>query len=220
MPGAAVGRWLSNHSVCVDGLLLDLGCGNQPYRQWLESFADVVIGVDAAPGLPVSAQAMASCLPFRSNSVDTVLATEVLEHVEEPDRTAREMLRVLRPGGYALVTIPFMYPTHEEPYDFRRFTYLGIACTLEGAGFEVKDVAAKGGPLICILHMAVLGCVAVTGRLLGDLDEARAGRFMKACLGGVQELGLRVRLPSLRLSSWSRWVSLGYMVLARKPAET
>jgi len=218
MPGAAVGRWLATHRASVNGVVLDLGCGNQPYRLWLDDLGGRVVAVDAAPDLAVSARGMAACIPLRSQCVDTVLATEVLEHVEDPDTTVREMFRVLRPGGLALVTIPFMYPTHEAPYDFRRFTYLGLEATCEDAGFEVQDVAAKGGPLVFAAHMGVLGCVAIAGRICGDLDRAAGGRAVKYVLGATQDLALRVRLPSTELNSWSRWISLGYMLTARKPA--
>jgi SAM-dependent methyltransferase len=217
VPGAAVGRWLGQFGRSFGGVVLDLGCGNQPYRMWLQAFGGHVIAMDAAPNLPVSARSAASHIPLREACVDVVLATELLEHVEDPEATLREVLRVLRPSGLALITVPFMYPTHEAPFDFRRFTHLGLAGALKRTGFEVGELSAKGGPVICAIHMTVLGCLAITGRLCGDLDTSRVGRAMKWMLGGVQDIALRLRLPSVELNSWSSWISLGYMVSARKP---
>ena len=61
-------------------------------------------------------------LPFRDASVDTVLSTEVLEHVPRPELLVREMARVVKPGGKLLITVPFIQPLHELPSDYFRFT--------------------------------------------------------------------------------------------------
>ncbi len=61
-------------------------------------------------------------IPLEDGSFDTVLMTEVLEHLEEPARGLAEAGRLLRPGGKLILTTPFMWPLHEEPRDFFRYS--------------------------------------------------------------------------------------------------
>ncbi len=68
-------------------------------------------------------------LPLPDNSVDAIICMAVLEHVEEPQKAVREMYRVLKPGGYCYIYVPFLYYYHPLPGyygDFYRFTYDGL----------------------------------------------------------------------------------------------
>ena len=75
-------------------------------------------------------------LPFENDVFDIVLMTEVLEHVENVDITLREINRVLKIGGLILVTVPFIWPEHEQPFDFQRYTSFGIKKIFDYYGFE------------------------------------------------------------------------------------
>ena len=66
-----------------------------------------------------------------------MLSTQTLEHVPNPERIVAEWARVLRPGGNLLLTLPFMWPEHEMPYDFQRYTTNGLRAILEKSGFEI-----------------------------------------------------------------------------------
>ncbi|HEU5137302.1 MAG TPA: methyltransferase domain-containing protein [Steroidobacteraceae bacterium] len=133
-----------------------------------------------------------------------VLSMQVLEHVEDPLQAAREMLRILRPGGIALVAVPFMTsyhgkrPTpvnpvfqrgapaaanqsgHGEYHDFWRFTHEGLAHLLATAGFARVDVWPIDGPFICRLEL--LGVFRRAARipplraLLAGMDRPRLGK--------------------------------------------
>ena len=59
----------------------------------------------------------ASALPIATAAVDAVLALEVLEHLDSPQRLLDEASRVLRPGGHLVITVPFMFGVH----DFRDY---------------------------------------------------------------------------------------------------
>jgi SAM-dependent methyltransferase len=131
------------------GRLIDIGCGTKP---WLPTFAphiDEHIGVDhedTVHGLSrVDVIADAYELPFADSSVDTVLLTEVLEHLEAPARALAECRRVLRPGGYVIATTPFSWPLHEEPRDFFRYSPHGLRHLSGAAGLEVAEVRALSG---------------------------------------------------------------------------
>ena len=210
LPGAAVGRWLASQAGLVHGRLLDLGCGNQPFAGWYGPLVDEVVPVDAAPIPGVLQVDLGGRLPFPDGHFDTVLCTQVLEHVEDLERAAAEIARVLRPGGHALVTVPFLYPTHEAPYDFQRLTHLGLAGLARRHGLRVLGVQAQGGPGLLVAHCAVLGLT----RLLqaAGLADNRAVRFLVA----APQEALRSRV-STRLTGPARVASLGYLLAARKP---
>lgn len=218
LPGAAVGRWLAGQAPRVRGRLLDLGCGNQPFAPWYAPLAAEVVAADAVPGPGVTVVDLAAPLPFPGASFDTVLCTQVLEHVDNAELAMAEIARVLRPGGHALVTVPFLYPTHEAPYDFQRFTHHGLAGLARRHGLHVLDLAAQGGPVLMVVHYAVLAAtqaLRVLARALGPLGflVERPGRLV---LAAPQE-ALRSRV-STRLSGPARVASLGYLAALRKPA--
>jgi SAM-dependent methyltransferase len=219
LPGAAVGRWLAAQAPLVHGRLLDLGCGNQPFRPWYAPLVKEVVAVDAVPGPGVLQVDLARPLPFAGASFDTVLCTQVLEHVESPELAVAEIARVLRPGGHALVTVPFLYPTHEAPYDFQRFTHHGLAGLVRRAGLEVRTLDAQGGPGLLVAHYAVLSvaqALRALARALGPLGRLVDNPLVRGVVAAPQE-AVRGLVPT-RLSAPARVASLGYLVAARKPA--
>lgn len=108
----------------------------------------------ATPGVDV--QGDAHELPFPSSLFQRVECDAVLEHVVDPERVAREIERVLAPGGFAHIVTPFCHPFHEYPRDFRRFTPDGLR--LMAGGLEVVASGWRTGPaatlLIVVLEFA------------------------------------------------------------------
>ncbi len=132
----------------VTGTLLDVGCGRRPYEEMFRGHATRYVGMDrprraedARPHVVGDAEA----LPFASGSVDTVLATELVEHLPRPEAFLAEAARVLRRPGALILSAPFMEPLHEEPRDFYRFTAFGLRALLGRHGFEVVELWPKGG---------------------------------------------------------------------------
>jgi SAM-dependent methyltransferase len=125
------------------GTLIDVGCGAKPYRR-LGAKVDRWIGIDVADNPEADLHGIAYELPVGDATVDTVLCTQVLEHLEEPARALREFLRVLRPGGYLILAAPQYWPLHEEPRDFFRYTSIGLRYLMTEAGFEFVDHATQG----------------------------------------------------------------------------
>ncbi len=80
-------------------------------------------------------------IPLRDESVDTILSVAVLEHTRRAWEVTAEFLRVLRPGGHAVVAIPFLQPQHACPHDYVRFTEAGLRELMLSAGFEVIQTA-------------------------------------------------------------------------------
>lgn len=221
--GTTIGRWLASHARTVQGTVLDLGCGNRPYAVWYGPLATSVIAIDPAPGASQDVQAVADRLPLRDGSIDTVLCTEVLEHVDRIEAAVAEIARVLRPGGHALITVPFLYPTHEAPYDFHRLTHFGLASIVRRHGLEVIDAGAQGGPLTLIaswFFRALRAAFDRIGDLLGSSRPLSLRPPFRWLIITPQQLVLRVQPGrGSRLTPLSRLASTGYMVLARKTSE-
>jgi len=107
----------------------------------------VNIDLFALPGVNVVANA--EQLPFAGNLFQRVECDAVLEHAERPERVMAEIERVLAPGGFAHVIVPFCHPFHEYPKDYRRFTPDGLR---ELAGqLEVVAEGWRTGPTATVL---------------------------------------------------------------------
>lgn len=209
LPGAAIGEWLHEHRHLVTGRLLDAGCGNRPYAEWYGPLVNESVGLDLAP-LPGVTVGSVEQMPFADAEFDAVLCTEVLEHVGDAERATAELFRVTRPGGHVLVTVPFLYPTHEAPYDMRRLTHLGLHDLMQRHGFQVIGVEAAGGPVRLALHYLVLAAVAAAGR-----HTERS--LVRTALAAPQQALVRTRPTPRGLSAAARRASLGYMAAARRP---
>jgi SAM-dependent methyltransferase len=75
-----------------------------------------------------------------SPAYDLVIAEQVFEHILWPYRAGRNVHAILRPGGYFLVTTPFLLPIHEVPVDCSRWTPLGMKHFLAECGFAIDDI--------------------------------------------------------------------------------
>jgi len=135
----------------VQGILLDIGCGDSPYFDLFSTRIDSYVGInffqeEAKDRHPSCAYLIGQGehLPLRDNSVDTVLCTEVLEHVPEPDFLMQEIRRVLKPGGCLLVTVPQIWYLHHQPHDYRRYTKHGLEYLFKKYRFKVLKLKERG----------------------------------------------------------------------------
>jgi len=135
------------------GRLLDVGCGSKPYRSLLN--VNIYIGLDV-DNETTRKRGVADQLydgntfPFPDSSFDSVLCNQVLEHVFNPDPFLAEIERVLKPGGTCLLTVPFVWDEHEQPYDYARYSSFGLKYLLEKQGFQIiehKKLAADASIL-------------------------------------------------------------------------
>ena len=129
------------------GILVDIGCGNKPYEIWTKEKVAEYICCDVVQSSSnkVDVLCQANNIPLESNSFDTVLSTQVIEHVEDHQGLVNEAYRLLKPNGYFILSGPMYWNLHEEPYDFFRFTKHGFKYILEKAGFEVCEIVSNGG---------------------------------------------------------------------------
>jgi SAM-dependent methyltransferase len=91
--------------------------------------------------------------PLPSNSFDSALCNQVLEHVFNPDEFLSEIYRVLKPTGKMLLTVPFVWDEHEQPYDYARYSSFGLKSLLEKNGFHVLDHKKIGADVTIIFQL-------------------------------------------------------------------
>ncbi len=136
---------LAQFCVKLQGSLLDLGCGNSPYRPLLTNVLHYVPYDLTTTASRPDVVGVAQNLPFHSCSFDSVLCTQVLEHVPDPWYMLKEVHRVLRPGGKLLLSAPQAWRLHEEPFDFYRYTKYGLHYLVQEAGLQMIETIPQGG---------------------------------------------------------------------------
>lgn len=122
-------------------IILNIGAGTS-------DFGDGIINADVAPFAGVAVVADAEDLPFADASADMIITESMLEHVRRPERAIDEMRRVVRPGGYVYIEMPFLFPFHASPSDYTRFTVEGLRDRFQG--FEVVQAGARAGPITAL----------------------------------------------------------------------
>lgn len=131
--------------VCKDlqgAHILDIGCGDRSYEKYI-GLKNHYVGID----VEFSGRSDESKIPdyfydgenipLKDDSVDVILFLEVLEHVTNPDRLLPEIRRVLKPKGLIIFSVPFLWPLHEEPFDYRRFSAYGVERLFTSLDFEI-----------------------------------------------------------------------------------
>jgi SAM-dependent methyltransferase len=209
------------------GVLVDVGTSEGPYRRVFAPYVTRYVGLEYPPSVlekrpdlwailerlkrAVDVFGDGNRLPFADESVDTVLSTEVLEHVPDPRRCVREMARILKPGGRLLVTVPFVHPLHELPLDFYRFTPGALADFARGAGLEVERIEPRGNLAAACGAL----CTQLVLRTAGD-GGIVPSRWRNALLSPLYAL---IQAGALVVSNLCRdgAVALGYSLVARKP---
>jgi SAM-dependent methyltransferase len=124
--------------------ILDLGGGDSPYTQLLEGKHIRYLSTDIDPAYKASIICIDEAVCLASSSVDMVLCTQVLEHVDDPKKTVEEIYRILRPSGTVLLSTHGAYPWHPCPNDYWRWTHQGLRKVFENAGFTDIEVIMLG----------------------------------------------------------------------------
>lgn len=119
------------------GRVLDYGCADVPYRRFFPASVEYLAA--DLPGNPNATVLLREdgTLPLASDSVDAVLSTQVLEHVDDPAVYLRECQRVLRPGSRMLLSTHGFMVYHPDPVDLWRWTCEGLRTMVSRAGFHV-----------------------------------------------------------------------------------
>lgn len=171
-------RWIKNIGLKhANGIMLDYGCGGQPYRSLFETRVDKYIGADVEAAIGTELDLIirpGDPLALGCQSVDTVLSTQTLEHVYDFQGYLAECRRLLRPGGHLILTVPMQWRMHESPFDYWRFTKYGILSALEEHNFNVLHLSPCGGAW------------ALAGQIINS-HLAETGRGSKFLFRGLNE---------------------------------
>lgn len=145
------------------GNLIDLGCGTKPYESLFKPYVNHYFGVDWEQtselhyGTETTADLFADCTNTKlaEGSFDTLLSTQVMEHIYDTDAYLRECNRLLRKDGIAIFTVPFVWETHAEPYDFYRFTRYALEKLLVDHGFEIIKIEPIAGTYATLIQLKI-----------------------------------------------------------------
>ncbi|MDA3855188.1 MAG: methyltransferase domain-containing protein [Candidatus Woesearchaeota archaeon] len=171
---------LNKNKSVFKGVVLDIGGRDRgqfvkpksKVDKWL--FAD--IEDKFSPDLVLDVSNMKN---VKSNSIDIILAGELFEHVQEIEKGISECYRVLKKGGKLLITIPFLYPIHADPWDYQRWTNEKWKLELNKLGFKMKKFEVTGYYFL----------------VLSDMLKS----FFKILPWGVRHLFLLISFPFLEL---------------------
>jgi SAM-dependent methyltransferase len=212
--------WRDLHAVLpsLQGTVLDVGCGAQPFRSLVNPHATYQgIDTDEAKAhfgyeMPNTTYFSGDIWPVAAASANVVLCTETLEHVFDTRRFLAEAARCLAPGGTLLLTVPFAARWHFIPYDYWRFTPSSLNQLLTAAGFHNVGVYARG-------NACTVACYKLMTLLLLLLMPQTASRIsgLLLRLAGLMSLPLFFLLAvvaNLSLRGRGGDDCLGYTVFA------
>ncbi|API61215.1 methylase [Tardibacter chloracetimidivorans] len=160
------------------GPMLDVGCGTKPYRELFELEEYIGLEIDS-PSARTQSRADyfydGKKFPFEAEIFNSVLCNQVLEHVFNPDDFLQEIHRVLRQGGMLLLTVPFVWDEHEQPYDYARYSTFGLKSLLERNGFNVltqKKLLADSSILFQLINAYLFKVFHTRSALVNRLTVA------------------------------------------------
>ena len=213
----------------LKGNLIDIGCGTKPYKDLLAPYVTLHIGVDHLASMHkksnIDQVGTAYQIPADNASFDSAICTAVLEHLEEPEQALRECYRVLKPGGVAIYSVPFIWhlryvPVRQEgqemssrkeikipsPRDFYRYSTHGLKYLFEKVGFQIIELKALSGFWVTFGQLFVYNLY-------------RLNRGPLRWLRIIDAMGLSIQAVAYgldKIDKTEQWTWM-YMVIARKP---
>lgn len=194
------------------GDILDLGCGKVPFYEAYSPYATSCTCVDwgesAHGGTHVDHYFdLSKPIPLESASFDTIISSDVIEHLPDPKLAFQEAARLLRPNGKILLNTPFLYMLHEVPHDYFRLTRFSLTRLAEEAGLKVIEVRELGG--------IIESCANLTAKATHPTPIIGAGlsRFVQWAARGISRTVIGTRVNA---RSEGRF-PLGYFLVALKP---
>ncbi|MCB1706409.1 MAG: class I SAM-dependent methyltransferase [Halioglobus sp.] len=196
----------------VKGRLLDLGCGKVPLFSAYENYVTDNICVDWDNSLHRNEYLDSECdlnekLPFPDKEFDTIILSDVLEHIPKPEDLWQEMSRILAIDGRVIVNVPFYYWLHEQPHDYYRYTEFALRRFVEGSGLRLVNIRPIGGApeiMADIFAKNILG-LPLLGHAIAVFCQWLTARFVETRVG--EKISGRT----------SHSFPLGYFLIAEKP---
>ena len=172
------------------GRLLDLGCGKVPLYELYRGHVTENVCVDWENAFHQSTHLdyesdLSLRLPFKDEEFDTIVLSDVLEHMREPRHLCAEMERVLRAGGKILMNVPFFYRLHAMPDDYFRYTEYGLRWLIEASGLRLVFLDSIGGvpEIMTDIFAKAVGRTPLVGHALSSFAQWSTMIFLRTALG-------------------------------------
>ncbi len=193
----------------ITGVVLDAGSGDgNRYKSFFKF--EKYLTMDLRPHSGADIIGSIENIPLENDSIDSIISTQVLEHVKNPPKAIKEFYRVLKPGGYCLVTVPQMNELHEEPHDYFRFTKFGLEEIFKNSGFNVALIERRGGFWIANAQMKI--------RYIIDLFNLNRHSWLAKIFNPffLIEGYLSIWVDTLDKSRANKKQALGWLIVAQK----
>ena len=202
-------RQIKKNARYINGIVLDAGSGNgERYKKFFEFDQYITLDINSVFGADIIGSV--ENIPLGDNSIDSLVSTQVLEHVKNPGKATQEFYRVLKPGGYCLVTVPQTNELHDEPSDYFRFTKFGLEEFFKKAGFKIVLIEQRGGFWSASAQMKIRYAIDLFRlnkmRLLRRISQP----FIWIC--GM----LAILIDSFDKSHANRKHAMGWLIIAQK----
>lgn len=199
------------------GNVLDVGCGQSPYKFLLNPSQTSYVGIDIVDAekfdyrnshiVPFNGED----IPFGNEHFDGLICTEVLEHVYNHQKLIDEMFRVMKKGAQGIVTIPWSARYHYIPYDFFRYTPSSLKKMFDQ--FSEVEIISRGSDISNIVNKVIV--LWFRNLLPATLWKLL---FVPVWIALIPLLGVLVIIAHLSL--WFNWGSpedpLGYTIILKK----
>ena len=195
------------------GLLLDLGCGFAPLFRYYEKYVSDCVCVDWENTLHKNPYLDLVCditadLPFDDGTFDTVILSDVLEHIPNPSHLLSEVKRIVKDGGYIFLNSPFMYWIHESPFDYHRYTKYSYELMANGLDLTIACLDEMGGGIEVF--------VDVSGKLAGQI------KILSPLVRLYNKLSYRFyrsKIGKILYNRTKHTLTLGYFIVMKKDLE-
>lgn len=199
-------------STNLSGNLLDIGCGTKPYESLFNVTSYIGLDIDSDMSRKRNTADIfynGGAFPFPNQTFDSALCNQVLEHVFNPEEFLHEIARVLKPGGRLLLTVPFVWDEHEQPYDYARYSSFGLQALLEKQGFRYIVYRKLGADPSCLFQLANTYLYKVTRQLSTPIKLL----FITPIMAGINVAGIVAR----KLLPKNPDLFLDHIVIVEKP---
>ena len=197
------------------GRLLDLGCGKVPLFMAYKDFITENICVDWANSPHHNEYLDYECdltkvLPFQDGEFNTIILSDVLEHLAQPEHLWQEMARILAARGRIIMNVPFYYWLHEQPHDYYRYTEFALRRFVADAGLKLIQLESVGGApeIMADIFSKTIMRRPVVGRWLAMFTQWLTACFIKTKMGRRASAASREAFP------------FAYFMVAEKPNAT
>lgn len=141
--------YLEKYKHLYKGVLVDLGCGEAPYKNYFLQYVEKYVGVDWSGSYHnIKADVISDLnekIDLPDEYADVAVSISVMEHLREPQIFLNEVYRILKKGGYLILQVPWQWWVHEAPYDYFRYTPYALEYMLTKAGFSEFVIEPMGG---------------------------------------------------------------------------